>query len=156
MGAHVSICNSSSLLAILPPPPPPAVVQLFLSLSISLVLWFGVICLDSRQVSNASLTVLNDVTGKLYSDRQHPVFTFSFETLVVPQTPNGWKISDNNWKRFFYLSFNRQSEYKVFHKVMCWLGVFVDCLTWWGPLQRGDLISQHYWLRFGSSSTRFL
>jgi hypothetical protein len=40
---------------------------------------------------------------------------------------------------FYYL--NQQSEYKVFYKVMCWLGVqLVDLLEWWGPLQQGALV----------------
>ena len=50
-------------------------------------------------MSNASKTVLNDVTAKIYSGLQHPVFTISLETLVVPQTPNGWKI--NEWKKMW-------------------------------------------------------
>jgi hypothetical protein len=58
--------------------------------------------LNSKQESNALLTVLNDVTEKLYSGLQHPVFTDSLENQVVPQTPTGWKISDKQvekkWK----------------------------------------------------------
>ena len=36
--------------------------------------------------------------------------------------------------------FNQQSEYKIFYRLMGWLGVqLADLLPWWGPLQR-DLV----------------
>jgi hypothetical protein len=42
-------------------------------------------------------------------------------------------------KLFFFN--NRQSEYKIFYKLMNWLAVWlVDILSWWGPLQRGELV----------------
>ena len=42
---------------------------------------------------------------------------------------------------FFFIIWNRQSEYKVFHKLMGWLWVkLLDVLAWWSPLMRGDLV----------------
>ena len=57
---------------------------------------------------------------------------------------------------FSYLSFNQQSEYNVFHKLMCCLA---GCLTCglpnvvMSPPARSHNFS-HYWLMFGSSFTR--
>jgi hypothetical protein len=44
---------------------------------------------------------LTDIIGKLYSGLQHPVFTFSLETLVEPQTPNGWKVGDKQMEKMW-------------------------------------------------------
>ena len=59
---------------------------------------------------------------------------------------------------YIYISVNQQSEYKVFYKLMCWLGVWLVDFAWWSPLQRGDLGFKfsHNWLMFGSSRMRFL
>ena len=48
-----------------------------------------------------------------------------------------------NWKLGFFLKFiwYQQSEYKIFYKLMGWLGVqFVYALVWRGTLLQGDLI----------------
>ena len=53
-----------------------------------------------------------------------------------------WGPSRNimSLQRIFYCVWNRQSEYKVFYKLMGWLWVkLVDVLAWWGPLLR-DLV----------------
>ena len=62
-------------------------------------------------------------------------------------------------KTFFYLSFNQQSEYKVFYKLMCWLARSPTCrlpnVVRSPPARRSRKFS-HYWLMFGSSFTKFL
>ena len=60
---------------------------------------------------------------------------------------------------FFNLSFNQQSEYKVFYKLMCWLAGSLDCRlpnVVSSPRARRSRKLSHYWLMFGFSWMRFL
>ena len=65
----------------------------------------------------------------------------------IPGNPTSGAMNNNNMENFrfgdvsygnlsnnvyFYLSFNQQSEYKVFYKLMCWLaGWLAGWLTGW-------------------------
>ena len=105
--------------------------------------------LYTRKATYASHNI-EDFWGKHCCNGKAVSITYSeFMSVFLPSLPartfffcatlicHPWPVCPD-----IFLSFNQQSEYKVFYKAMWWLVGILTCrfLTWWGPLQQGDLV----------------